>query len=382
MNKLRVLFVASVTSIAGGPTGGQAVAASSLFKSGLAKAVWLEPLSTALPSVPPPAMPRRIIRAVARLLRFLRRVWAADTVLVFAADALSLLEKGLMCILARLAQRGVVLRLSGGNLPAQCSANLMLRAWLRLVLRSVHLLCTQSTYWTAYFSQYPEARNKVKEISNGIELGAPPASHQHAPSGRLVFVGWVTREKGVFEALEVLERILRLYPSAALTIIGGGRDLDEFRSVVQARGLTNSVNATSWLGREEILRVLWESDVFLFPSHFEGLPNAVIEAMAAGVPIVATRVGGIPDLIRHGENGFLVDVGDVGGMTVLVGDLLAHPDWAREIGLRARQTVTERCDIERIWPRYAEAIREAAARAGRGHSRPTTSPVDGVGPSG
>ena len=194
-----------------------------------------------------------------------------------------------------------------------------------------------------------------------------------------MFVGWVTREKGVFEALAVLEEVRRLYPSATLTVVGGGRDLDEFRAAAKAQGLVDSVNATNWLDRDEVLRVLRESDVFLFPSHFEGLPNAVIEAMAAGLPVVATRVGGVPDLVRHGENGFLVDVGDVARMTALVGCLLAHPDWAREIGLRARQTVAECCDIERVWPRYADVVREAAARAGRGRARPPTTSrvVDG-----
>jgi glycosyltransferase involved in cell wall biosynthesis len=111
--------------------------------------------------------------------------------------------------------------------------------------------------------------------------------------------------------------------------------------------------------------VLGESDVFLFPSHSEGLPNAVIEAMAVGLPVVATRVGGLPDLIRHGENGFLVEVGDVAAMTERVVELLSRPDRARQVGQRGRQTVVERCDIERVWPRYAHAIHEAAWRAGR-----------------
>jgi len=381
VSKLHVLFVATVTLVPGRATGGQAVAAFSLFTSGLAKAVELEPLSESPPSVPPPPLPRRAVRAVGRLARFLKRLWAADAVLVFAADAVSLAEKGWMCIFARLAGRGVVLRLSGGNLPAQCDAYPVLRAWLRLVLGSAHFVCTQSAYWTTYFSRFSEARGKLLEVSNGIVIGAPPAPRQAI--GGLVFVGWVTRQKGVFEALEVLERVRGLHLPATLTVIGGGRDLDTFRAAVQARGLSRAVSAPGWVSGQEVQRILRVSDVFLFPSHFEGLPNAVIEAMAAGLPVVATRVGGVPDLIHHGDNGFLVDVGDVERMTALVGELLAHPDRAWEMGLRARQTVTERCDIERVWPRYAMAIRAAVARAGRdgGRSVTTTSTVDSGAPA-
>ena len=383
MSKLHVLFVATVTSIPGRATGGQAVAAFSLFTSGLARAVELEPLSEGPPSVPPPPLPTRAVRAVGRLAKFLTRLWAADAVLVFAADAVSLMEKGWMCIFARLAGRGVVLRLSSGNLPAQCDAYPLLRAWLRLVLRSAHFVCTQSGYWTTYFSRFSEARDKLLEVSNGIVIGAPPVPRQRPAIGGMVFVGWVTREKGVFEALEVLERVRRLHLAATLTVIGGGRDRDAFWAAVQARNLSDAVSAPGWVAGDDVQRILRASDVFLFPSHFEGLPNALIEAMAAGLPVVATRVGGVPDLIRHGENGFLVDVADVARMTALVVELLAQPDRAWEMGLRARQTVTERCDIERVWPRYAEAIRAAVARAGRDRGRSMMAPstVDSGAPA-
>ena len=204
-------------------------------------------------------------------------------------------------------------------------------------------------------------REKIVEASNGVSLGDPPIPH--LPGGRIVFVGWVTREKGVFEALDVLAGVRVRHPSATLTIVGGGRDLDAFTLDVEGRGLQGVVRITGWLSYQEVQRTLREGDVFLFPSHFEGLPNAVVEAMAAGLPVVATRVGGVPDLIRHGESGFLVDVGDIASMTMRVNQLLAQPDRAQEIGRRGR---VDRCDIERVWPRYAQALHAAAARAGRG----------------
>ena len=362
MKKLHVLFVATVVSGTGGATGGQAVAATALLESGLAQSVDLELLSTAPPEVPPPAMARRTVRALTRLSRFIVRLWAADVVLVFAADAISLLEKGWMCLLARVARRGVVLRISGGNLPAQCDGQLLLRVWLGLVLRSAHFVCAQSTHWTAYFARYTK-REKVVHVSNGLKIAATPPTHP--ARARLVFVGWATREKGVFETVEVLARVRLSHPSATLTIVGGGRDLVAVMSDVSVRELTDAVHSTGWLAYDQVQQVLGESDVFLFPSHFEGLPNAVIEAMAAGLPIVATRVGGIPDVIRHGCNGYLVEVGDVADMVDRVNALLERPDLAQEMGQRGRQTALECCDIESVWPRYARAIREAAALTGR-----------------
>ena len=360
-----MLFVATVGVGRDGATGGQAVAATELFQSGLSRAVDLELLSTAPPLVPPPALPRRAARAMARLFRFVVRLWWADVVLVFAADAVSLLEKGSMCLLARLARRGVVLHVSGGNVPAQCDRRPALRTWVRLALGSAHFVCTLSAYWTSYFGRYTR-REKIIEIPNGFKLDGLTMSQSHQPGGRIVFVGWVTREKGVFEALDVLASVRSVHPLATLTIVGGGRDLDAFTRDVEGRGLQGVVRMPGWLSRREVQRTLGESDVFLFPSHFEGLPNAVVEAMAAGLPVIATRVGGVPDLIHHGESGFLVDVGDIAGMTAIVNELLARPDQAREIGRRGREAVLGRFDIERVWPQYARVLHQAAMRAGRG----------------
>jgi glycosyltransferase involved in cell wall biosynthesis len=364
VRKPRVLFVANVMPGPDGATGGQVVAASTLFRSRLAEAMTLELIAVPTQSVPPPSLPMRFVRALSRFTQFTARLRAADAVLVFAADAVSLVEKGSMCIIARLAGRGVVLRTGGGNLAAQCDGSRLARAWLRLVLRSVHLLCTQSPHWTTYFNRYREARHKVIEVSNGLVLGPAPTGAPRRSDARLAFVGWVTREKGIFEALEVLDRLRQQHPAATLTVAGGGRDLGAFLAAASARGLIQAVNMRGWIDGEEVRRMLRDCDVFLFPSHCEGLPNALIEAMAAGLPAVATRVGGVPDLIQDGENGFVVDVADVDRMTALVGDLVACPERAQKIGLRARQTAEDRCDIERVWPRYAEAIHQAVARAG------------------
>jgi glycosyltransferase involved in cell wall biosynthesis len=181
----------------------------------------------------------------------------------------------------------------------------------------------------------------------------------------LVFVGWVTQEKGVFEAIEVLYRLRRRHPFTTLTVVGSGRDLELFRARVHKRGLTDAVRLCGWLDRQKVQCILRDSDVFLFPSHSEGLPNAVLEAMAAGLPVVATRVGGVPDLICDGQNGFLVDVGDIDGMTTHISDLMQDPERASRIGALGRQTVTERCNIERVWPRFEEAIHRAVGWVGR-----------------
>jgi glycosyltransferase involved in cell wall biosynthesis len=364
VKKLRVLFVAGLTPMAGGEAGGQLSAATALYESDLAKVVELLPLSSTMASVPPPPAWVRAAGALGRLVRFVWSLPRTDVALIFTSDGLGFLEKGVMCILARFFGRGVVIRFGSGRLPDQCEIHPWFKRWLRRVLRSAHAVSVQGAFWVRYFGQYPEAVGKVVEIPNGLALPseAPAAGRE---KGRITFVGWMQREKGIFEALEGVRRVRETNPEATFTLVGGGGDLERFRFEVREKGMEAWVNATGWVERSRIPALLARSSVFLLPSHFEGLPNAMLEAMASGLPVVVTRVGSIPDVVRDGESGFLVDVGDVDGISRALQTLLTDSARAQQMGRRAREDVVAHCDIERVWPRYADALRRAAAAAGR-----------------
>jgi glycosyltransferase involved in cell wall biosynthesis len=96
-----------------------------------------------------------------------------------------------------------------------------------------------------------------------------------------------------------------------------------------------------WLDADAKARALRESDVFLMPSTSEGLPVALLEAMAYGKPIVATRVGGIPDVLADGREGLLVPPGDVDALAGAVGTLVADPQRAQALGRAAKERVAE-----------------------------------------
>jgi glycosyltransferase involved in cell wall biosynthesis len=177
------------------------------------------------------------------------------------------------------------------------------------------------------------------------------------------FAGWIQREKGIFEALAAFSRLARRFPTAQFVLAGGGRDLDQFRDRVRAAGLEGRVWTMGWVSRRELYPVLRSFDIFVLPSHFEGLPNAVLEAMAAELPVVATRVGAIPDVVVDAKSGYLVDVGDVDALEARLGELLADPARARAMGSFGGVLVRQRFDIETVWPRYLTALERACATA-------------------
>jgi glycosyltransferase involved in cell wall biosynthesis len=364
MSRLRVLFVAGLNLMRDGGTGGQSAVARTLLESGFSSTFDVVGLSSSMESLPPPPVWKRAARAGSRLGRFVNEVPGCDVALVFTSDGLSLVEKGLMCIIARAAGRGVVVRLSSGALPRQCEAHPMLKRWLRLLLASAHVVASQGPRWTAYFSQFPESSGKMREIANPIRI---PAVGGDRAGGRptVAFVGWMQRHKGVFEALEVFRRVRRAAPTARLVMAGGGADLGAVRDAVGRLGLESCVELPGWLDRCGVEELLATSHVFLLPTHYEGVPNALLEAMAAGVPVVTTPVGGIPDVVTSGEHGFLRPVGDVEGMAEDVGRLLADASLALRIAKAARARIIHTFSVDVVWPQYEAAIQEAARMANR-----------------
>jgi glycosyltransferase involved in cell wall biosynthesis len=347
-----------------GGAGGQVAAATTLLRSRISEQVEFIPLSSTMDKVPAPPLLFRIWPAIKRLANFLWGLRRADVALIFASDGLSLVEKGLMCQLASAAGRGAVIRFSSGGLPAQCERSRLLRWWLRRTLSSAHAVVAQGPVWVAYFSRYPEAFGKVAEIRNGVLIRQPQSSRSRGTS-RIVFAGWMHREKGIFEALQAVEALLQEFPGLTLSCAGGGKDEEEFWAVVRSKGMEQAVIREGWLEKAAMRDLFASADAFLLPSHYEGLPNAMLEAMAEGTPVVVTRVGSIPDVIKDGVTGFLVDVGDVAAMVGALRILLSQPALARGIGEAARREIGLKYDIEVVWREYHAAITQAYQAAGR-----------------
>ena len=157
----------------------------------------------------------------------------------------------------------------------------------------------------------------------------------------------------------MFERIRREVP-ARLLMVGDGPDLSEVAQKTRALGLADEVH---FLGeQDQVLPLLSISDVFLLPSSQESFGLAALEAMACEVPVVASRVGGLPEVIAHGESGFLHAPGDLDGMAGSAVRLLTDQGLHRRITDAARGAVHERfCEVK-IIPMYEAFYGEILAR--------------------
>jgi glycosyltransferase involved in cell wall biosynthesis len=159
-------------------------------------------------------------------------------------------------------------------------------------------------------------------------------------------VGRISPEKGVVQLVEAFKRVVAEFPSSRLIIAGDGPDIGRARRAAAAPGLPARV---AFLGyREDIEAVYGALDLFVLNSATEGLPNAILEAMAFGVPVVATAVGGTPELVRDMETGLLIPPSDPAALATAIGSVLRDRVAAAERVRRARELVEREFDMVRL----------------------------------
>ena len=153
---------------------------------------------------------------------------------------------------------------------------------------------------------------------------------------------WAKGHRELFQAMALLKE---RYPMQAL-IVGGGRREAEMRDLAASLNLTQVVHFLGY--REDIPDLLAAMDIFTLPSYGEGVSLAMLEAMAAGLPIIVSRVGGLPEIVQDGETGLLIPPRDPEALAEGLARLLAQPAWARSLGEKARAQVEQNFSFERL----------------------------------
>ena len=188
-----------------------------------------------------------------------------------------------------------------------------------------------------------------------------------ASAAVVLTVGRMATKKGFQVLLPELRRLLERHPSCHVILAGGGDRLDEFRRA--ASTLAARVHFPGVVYREGLPGLYRAADVFVLPAihdpagNVDGLPNVILEAMASGLPVVASGISGIPLAVADGITGVLVPEGDGGALYAAVDRLLRRPEEARAMGATGRRKAAADLTWDAIAGRYRMAYRQALARA-------------------
>lgn len=208
----------------------------------------------------------------------------------------------------------------------------------------------------------PAAANRIVVVPNAT----PAPSLPRVGGGDLVhilFLGRIGDRKGVPQLGEALHRMRHL-PGWRATIAGDGA-VEAARARAAELGLAERVSLPGWVGPGEVAALLAEADIVVLPSFAENLPVSVIEGMAAGLPVVATPVGAVEDIVTHEQTGLLVAPGDVEALATALTRLVEDSDLRHRLGVAAAAVHRERLDPAP----FAAAIRMAWRRAAWGTDR-------------
>ena len=238
----------------------------------------------------------------------------------------------------------------------------MLAHYEARALRSVQRAVAISPYVLKEYSQV--------ESSAWVRIDNPVAGDflqlpDHAEPGRVLYVGSITEAKDILTLLRAVERARRACPEVTLRIAGRATSRDYERRVkayVTEHGLQNTVRFLGLLDRDKLMDEYKRCTLVALPSIQENAPMAIIEGMAAGKPVVATRVGGVPDLVIEGETGYMVRAGDDVAMAQRLGQLLDNEDLAKRMGERGREVSRERFSAERIAGQYYDLYCDVLGR--------------------
>jgi glycosyltransferase involved in cell wall biosynthesis len=198
-------------------------------------------------------------------------------------------------------------------------------------------------------------------IPNAVDVTAAPRADLNGGTPRLVSVGRLKAPKDY----ATLMRALAALPSGSFEalIVGDGPLRPEVEAELAHLGLANAVRL---LGeRTDVPELLAGSDLFVLSSASEGLPLSVEEAMAAGLPVVASAVGGVPELVLEGETGYLVPPGQPGRLAAALGSLLADPELRRRMGSSGRARAEERFDLAAFRRAHVDLYEQLLAEGGR-----------------
>lgn len=211
--------------------------------------------------------------------------------------------------------------------------------------------------------------SRVHVVPSGVELGMFVAGGDDplaaVPRPRVVFVGRLCAQK---DPLTLVRAVPLLRTDASVVVVGDGPLRAEVEDEVRRLGVGDRVHLVGAVPRSRVPSYLAGGDVFVLPSRYEELGTAIVEASAAGLPLVASRTGGIPDVVDDGVDGLLVDPGSPAAVAAAVDRVLADADLARRLGGAARAKAG-RYDWDSLG-RAVHTVYEAVGRARRPTSRP------------
>ncbi len=291
-----------------------------------------------------------------------------DVVDLGTTYGVSFLKHGAMALYAHYRKSKVILtfhcsikriNLSSGRFNGRISA---------FILRRIDGVSAISKEWLILGDIIPTL--KMRYIPNAIDSREYPAivKPDHGGRVKILYLGHIGKAKGSFDLIEAIQLLAKqALPPYELLLVGdvlSGNEKEEVSFYIKHNSLSEKIKVLPAVYGSEKNALMQSCDVFVYPSHHEGMPLAVMEAMASGLPVVGTTVGGIPDLIVDGRTGFLIPPMNVVELAKSIRKLILDPVLRDQMGKSGAKKIKEELDISKKAARLAEFYEAVAEEIG------------------
>lgn len=218
---------------------------------------------------------------------------------------------------------------------------------LKLLKRS-NMITTVSHHVAQELREYGVNPNEVTVIGNGVDETIFTPIKNKTEDKYILFTGRLGYRKGLFDLIDCGKYICEKYPDVSFIIPGKGTLLGKLQKRVEKMGIQERFKFLGYVDRERLINLYQNATIHIIPSHYEGLPTVLLEAMSCGLPVVATAVSGNLDVVYDGENGILISPKKPKEMADAISMLLDDDEMKRKLGEAARRTIEERYTWEAI----------------------------------
>lgn len=316
----------------------------------------------------------RRVRSTARVLFEIVRALLRDrphVVHVHTSSHAAFYEKSVFVHLARLVRARVILHVHGGEFDLFFTRGSWVRQrYIRYVLNSCARVIALSSHWASVFHDLIGVEgDRIATLANGVVLRAVASARksESSESVSVLMLSVLDERKGVLDLLEAAALVYREHPSTRFILAGpvpgGAEVMERYAQRTRELGIESAVVWAGPVTGRAKSAYLDDADIFALPSHVEGLPIAMLEALGAGAAVVATPVGSIPEAITDGVNGLLVPVKEPHALAAALTRLIGSPEMRARIAHGGRAVAEERYDFARIVEQLANLYTVVA----RGH---------------
>lgn len=263
------------------------------------------------------------------------------------ASRSSFLRKSMFILLALAARKPVIFHLHGGKFVQYYDEGSIVRKWLvRFILDHCAVVAGLSSSWQVNLTKITKNKNIVC-IPNPILLQGPGKLLLAREPHTLLFLGRLQREKGIYELLDAMAKLSLQFLNIRL-FAGGDGNSKELTEHACRLGIIDKITFLGWVQGSRKADLLARATVFVLPSYNEGLPVGILEAMAVGLPVISTTVGGIPDAVENGVEGLLIAPRNVDALVAAIAKLLRNPELRQQMGEAAVRKARDQFSSDKV----------------------------------